>query len=393
MSRLSRSTLVVAMTALGVVACTGSDIGPTSVVAPSNPAFSAVKFWDANATTYWVEEAKSLTARRVVNPARLNVYLTLAQLRAAEDAEAIQPHPPTAAAIGAASAAVLKAFFPLDAAEIDDAFAQQCAAEPWPGAKHEDVALGTPLGVAAAARVLAYAASDRFGLANPGTPPTTPGHWLWNPGTTLVRGGYRARSFFLASDDEFRPGPPPAFGSPEYLAALAEVRQVSDTRTPEQLAIAQYWNTNQSPASSAAIVNVALELLRTHRRSDVESARILFQMFGAVFDSGIGCFDAKFTYWFIRPPQADPLITTPVGLPNHPSYPSQHSCAAGAWTGVLMAAFPEDADRLEALAQEAGLSRLYAGIHYRFDMDTGRALGRKVAAKAMAADLDAVAVR
>jgi len=392
MTRLSRSTLVIAMTALGLIACSGSDIGLTSVVAPSEPAFSAVKFWDANAAAFWMEEANALTARRAVPAVRLYAYLSLAQLRAAEDAEAIQPHAPTAAAIGAASAAVLKTFFPLDAAEIDDAFAQQCAAEPWPGAKHEDAVLGTPLGVAAAARVLAYAASDGFGLTNPGTPPTTPGHWLWSGGP-IQRGGLGARPFFLSSGNEFRPPPPPAFGSPEYLAALAEVRQISDTRTPEQLAIAQYWNTNQSPNSDAAIVDVAVELLRTHRRSDSESARILFRMFAAVFDSSVGCFDAKYTYWFIRPPQADPLITTPVGLPAHPSYPSAHSCASGAWTGVMMATFPEDADRLEALAQEAGLSRLYAGIHYRFDMDTGRALGRKVAAKAMAADLDAVAVR
>jgi hypothetical protein len=58
-----------------------------------------------------------------------------------------------------------------------------------------------------------------------------------------------------------------------------------------------------------------------------------------------------------------------------------------------MAAFPDERDRLESIAQEASLSRLYAGIHYRFDMVAGLALGRSVADKAMSADLDAVAVR
>ena len=77
----------------------------------------------------------------------------------------------------------------------------------------------------------------------------------------------------------------------------------------------------------------------------------------------------------------------------HPSYPSAHSCVSGAASGVLMAAFPEERDRLEAVAQEASLSRLYAGIHYRFDMVAGLALGRSVAGKATSADLDAVAVR
>jgi hypothetical protein len=392
MSSHGRSFLVAVLTSFGLAACAGSDGGPAAIVTSSQESRAAVKFWDANATANWTDLATSLTARRRVDVIRLYAYLSLAQLRAAEDAEAIKPSSPTSSAIGAASASVLSAFFPADVAEIEAALAAQLAAEPWPGAKHEDASVGTPLGRAAAARVLAFSASDLVGLTDPGTPPTTPGHWLWTGGP-IVRGLLGARPFFLGSRDEFRPGPPPAFGSPEYLAALAEVRQISDTRTPEQLAIAQAWNAGQGPNSNARVQNLAVELIRTHRRSDVESARILFRMDAAIFDALIGCFDAKYTYWFIRPPQADPLITLPIGLPPHPSYPSAHSCVSGAASGVLMAAFPEERDRLEAVAQEASLSRLYAGIHSRFDMVAGLALGRSVAGKATSADLDAVAVR
>jgi hypothetical protein len=392
MSSHGRSFLVAVLTSFGLAACAGSDGGPAAIVTSSQESRAAVKFWDANATANWTDLATSLTARRRVDAIRLYAYLSLAQLRAAQDAEAIRPSSPTSSAIGAASASVLSAFFPADVAEIEAALAAQLAAEPWPGAKHEDASVGTPLGRAAAARVLAFSTSDLVGLTDPGTPPTTPGHWLWTGGP-IVRGLLGARPFFLGSRDEFRPGPPPAFGSPEYLAALAEVRQISDTRTPEQLAIAQAWNAGQGPNSNARVQNLAVELIRTHRRSDVESARILFRMDAAIFDALIGCFDAKYTYWFIRPPQADPLITLPIGLPPHPSYPSAHSCVSGAASGVLMAAFPEERDRLEAVAQEASLSRLYAGIHYRFDMVAGLALGRSVAGKATSADLDAVAVR
>ena len=392
MSRHTRMLIIAAASALGLTACSGND-GPAAVLAPPRePAPAAVKFWDANAAANWNELATSLAARRPVNVARLYVYLSLAQLRAAEAAEAIKPHSPTSSAIGAASASVLESYFPADVAEIEGALAAQTAAVPWPGAKHQDAALGTPLGRAAAARVLAFSTTDLVGLTDPGTPPTTPGHWLWSGGP-IARGNLGARPFFLASPDEFRPAPPPAFGSPEYLAALAEVRQISDTRTPQQLAIAQSWNVGQGPSSNAIVENLAVELIRRHRRSDIESARILFRMNAAIFDALIGCFDAKYTYWFIRPPQADPLITLPIGLPPHPSYPSAHSCVSGAASGVLMAAFPEDRDRLEAVAQEASLSRLYAGIHYRFDMVAGLALGRSTAGKAIAADLDGVAIR
>ena len=60
-------------------------------------------------------------------------------------------------------------------------------------------------------------------------------------------------------------------------------------------------------------------------------------------------------------------------------------------TGLLMAAFPSERARLETAADEASMSRVYAGIHYRFDFTAGIALGRAAAAAALAADLDEVA--
>lgn len=392
--RLPKGRLVLTtLVALGVSAC--GSVGTEPRITPVQPAdanASAVKFWDVNASADWNERATSLASRRPINAARLYAYLSLAQLRAAEDAQtSARPHPPVAAAIGAASASVLDAYFPADVAEIEAALDAQEVAEPWPGDKHENWAAGEALGRAAAARILAYSAGDLFGLTNPGTPPIGAGYWLWSGGP-IARGGLGARPFFLSAGNEVRPGPPPAFGSPEYLAALAEVRQISDTRTPAQVAIAQYWNVNQSPASNAATNNTAVELIRRYRRSDVEAARILFLMNAAAFDAVIGCFEAKYFYWFIRPSQVDPAITLPIGLPPHPSYPSAHSCVSGSSFGVLAREFPNQRQEMAALADEASLSRLYAGIHYRFDMVAGLALGDAVAEKATRANLDAVAI-
>ncbi|HEX5575797.1 MAG TPA: vanadium-dependent haloperoxidase, partial [Gemmatimonadales bacterium] len=320
----------------------------------------------------------------------VDVYLALAQFRAAEAAgKGTQPHPPVSAAIGGASVAVLRVFFPLDVAELEAALDAQEAADPWPGDKHENFAAGEAIGRAIGARVNTFAQSDRVGLTDPGTPPVGPGYWIPNgPPVRLLLG---ARPFYLSSTDELRPVPPPAFGSAEFTAALAEVRQISDTRTAEQLALAQFWNVNQSPFSNAAFSALARELIVTYRRSDADAARTLFLMYSAGFDALIGCWDAKYAYWLIRPSQADPAITTPVGLPNHPSYPSGHSCVDGAFSGVLMDAFPSERDRLERTAQEASESRVYGGIHYRFDKLAGLALGRAAAAKARTADLATVA--
>jgi membrane-associated phospholipid phosphatase len=392
---MSKRALKFVLAAAALAGCNPDS--PTSPEVGEAPAFAAVKFWEAGATVAWNERATGLAASQPaalpLDVGRLYLYLSLAQLRAAEAAaESPGPHPPTSAAIGAASAAILNAFFPAKTAEIEAALDAQAAATPWPGGKHQDFAAGEAIGRAVAARVLTYAAADRIGLTNPGTPPIGPGFWLWTGGP-IARSGLGARPVFLSTGSEFRPAPPPAYGSAEFVSALAEVRHIADTRTAEQIAIANYWNVNQSPRSEAAMMALARELIVSHRRSDAEAARILFLMSGAAFDAIIGCFDAKYHYWFLRPVHADPGIVTVFPTPPHPSYPSAHSCVSGALTGVLAEVFPSERGRVEALAEEASLSRLYAGIHYRFDMVAGLELGRDVAAKAMDADLSAVAVQ
>ncbi len=408
MNHHARAIAVLAIATLAA-ACSEPNTEPTELdPAGADIAASSGRHADARATATWNELATSLADRVAIDQGRLYAYLGMAQFRAAEAADdndghgrghgghrhghhGRSEHLPVSAAIGGASAAVLSAFFPNNTGEIEAAMDAQEAAAAAAGGDTEDFSEAEATGREVGAEVMAYAASDRIGLADPGTPPIGDGYWKWSGGP-IIRGGYRARPFYLESDSQFRPAPPPAFGSPAYLTALGEVRQISDTRTAEQLAIATYWNLNQSGRRNATFNNKAVELIRKYHVSDARAARIMFLAGTAVFDASIACFDAKYAYWFIRPPQADPAITLPIGLPPHPSYPSAHSCVSGSMSGVLMAFFPRDAASLDAMSQEASLSRLYGGIHYRFDMDAGIALGRKVARKALRADLDEVAV-
>ena len=75
-----------------------------------------------------------------------------------------------------------------------------------------------------------------------------------------------------------------------------------------------------------------------------------------------------------------------VGKPNHPSYPSGHSCISSSAAAVLTTFFPEQRRELGAMVTEAGLSRMYGGIHYGFDIEAGQQLGRSVARFTMRAD-------
>jgi hypothetical protein len=376
------STMIFAMAAAIAAGACSDSVSPTGPHATDQISQTQVKYWDVGSSVRWNRLAISLYRSRGGNPLRANAYLSLGQYRAvlaAKDGKEGSMHPSPAAAAAGASVVLLKQFYPLDATTIDAELAAQRAETPWPGENNKDFAEGETIGRAAGAAVLAFAATDNFGVADPGLPPTTAGSWI-SSGAPIVRGGYGARAFFLASNNELMVPPPPAFGSADYLAALAAVRSLSDNRTPEQLAISRKW----APFGGPLYNDVASDLILKYKKNETEAARIYAYGNAAAFDAIIACFHNKFTYWFIRPSQADPLITTPIGLPNHPSYPSAHSCESGAWQTILTDAFPEERDMLAAMAREAADSREFAGLHYRFDNDQGRALGHAAAQLALA---------
>jgi hypothetical protein len=174
----------------------------------------------------------------------------------------------------------------------------------------------------------------------------------------------------------------------KLLAALQEVRHISDTRTPEQDSIAKFWASPGGAVVAQAYNNEigTDEIVRFHLK-EVEAAHVLALANMAAMDAFIACHDGKYTYWLIRPSQADPGIVLDIVLPNHPSYPSNHACVTGSTMAVLAHFFPSDAAHLNGLADEAGESRIFGGIHYRFDKDAGLTLGRTVAAYAIAHDV------
>lgn len=371
-----------------LVVASGCHDGPTSAPrrpiaeeAPSTTARAAATEASSTSTVRWNRRSVALFRARGGDVGRINAYLSIAQYRAVLAAQAERhgkSRPSPAGAAAGASVVVLEQFYPLDAAAIDAQLQAQRAESPLGTEINTDFAAGEAIGRAVAAAVLAWAASDNYGQTPPGTPPVGPGFWV-SSGAPIVRGGFGARPFFLTSESELRVPPPPAFGSAAFLADLAEVRAFSDSRTAEQLEIARKW----APFAGPVWNGVATDLLDKYHRSELESARVLAYANAAEFDAIIACWDSKFVYWFIRPSQADPGITLPIGLPNHPSYPSGHSCADGAWRGVLTDAFPSEWASIEKLEREGGVSRIYAGIHYRFDIDVGHAIGRAAARLAL----------
>ena len=98
----------------------------------------------------------------------------------------------------------------------------------------------------------------------------------------------------------------------------------------------------------------------------------------ARIDAVIACWDAKYAYWAIRPSQLDKTVPVLFPPPNHPSYPAGHGCNSAAGAEVLAYLFPDEAKYIQDKADEAGMSRIWAGIHYRSDVEVGLKLGRRV---------------
>ena len=170
--------------------------------------------------------------------------------------------------------------------------------------------------------------------------------------------------------------------------------------TPVQKRIARFYEGAEGTSLPAGIVvNVAhadvLEAATTEidaqRMSIPRIARALALLNVAMADAGISAWDAKFTYWNPRPENAirdlgldadwKPLLPTP----RFPAYPSGSAAYAGAAQQVMTYLFPAKAAEIKKRAEDQAVSRLYAGIHWRYDsisLDMGRKIGDLVVKRA-----------
>ena len=137
---------------------------------------------------------------------------------------------------------------------------------------------------------------------------------------------------------------------------------------------------------------IALREVQAHALSIPASARVFALLNVAQADAAIASWDCKYAYWSPRPINAIDDLGLAEGwksylpTPLFPSYVSGHSTFSAASSEVLGYLFPERLAELRAMAEEAGLSRIYGGIHFPSDntygLELGRAIGRRVVARA-----------
>jgi len=274
-----------------------------------------------------------------------------------------------------------------------------------------------------AGAVLAWSKKDHYSKtrgASRYTVDETPGRWVPTPpmyATAVEPHWMEIRPFVLDSAYELTCPKPPVFDVKNtnsiYYKALMEVKHTVDSLTEEQKHIADFWDDNPfkmnvtghvmyatkkfSPGGHwLNIVGIAAEKANADLHTTIAAYA---QTSIALFDGFISCWTEKFTSNYIRPETVinqlvdhnwQPYLQTP----PFPSYVSGHSTISAATAEVMTSYFGEmaftDTSSVEfgiksrsfssfrAAAQEASISRLFGGIHYRFDLNEGNILGRKV---------------
>lgn len=276
---------------------------------------------------------------------------------------------------------------------------------------------GQATGMAYASALITLRANDGSN-PSPGpayVPGNLPGQWRPTPpgnGAAAIPFWGNVTPFLLNSGSQFRPDAPPSLDSAEYLAAYNEVKDIgsfaSVSRTADQTASALFWDVSNGTTWN----RIGLDVIADDGLSTLENARVMAKLSTAIADSLIAGFDAKYAYNFWRPVTAiregdndgvagttgdvgwNPLFATPA----HPSFVSTHSTQSGAASSVLLSLVQDQAfcntiagetrcfDSIGQAGLDAMNSRLWGGIHFRFDNEIGFATGQAVAGWALSQD-------
>lgn len=275
------------------------------------------------------------------------------------------------------------------------------------------VAFGKNMGEA----IVDYALSDGQELCYENNFPTSfipaIGVGLWEPTPPAFQRALQpywgnVRPFLTQNVNGTLPPPPPAFStknSSPFWQETLEVYNTIQTLNPEQQIIADFWSddpgkTATPPGHSMAILN---QILERENANLAFAAQAFAKMGMGLHDAFISCWNAKYTYNLIRPitvihQHIDPDFDIPLNTPPFPEYPSGHSVQSGAAAQILTELFgnqytftdhthetrsdidgkPRSYSSFEDFAEEAAISRLYGGIHYRSAIELGVIQGKQV---------------
>jgi hypothetical protein len=212
--------------------------------------------------------------------------------------------------------------------------------------------------------------------------PIKKGDEYWRPANSHYRGLNfgSAKTWYLASSDEFVADTPPK-NMREWKAECDKIKKENTQLDEEKTQKVFEW-AGLTGLDAGSWERILQDYMDQNNVSIAAQLSIRALFLSALADSNAVSFHSKYTFWVKRPSQLDEEIEPMIRVPSHPSYPSAHSTISGTAVVVLTEIFPENAGQWNQLAEEAGMSRIWGGIHYPIDhragMKLGKAVGRKI---------------
>jgi hypothetical protein len=410
--------LALALSAAALIALGGASASSAKQQS-AGPPDSYVTNWDAVGSQAFSAAGLTPAEGHVIFAyVAIAVYDSVMAIEGGHEPFAIDVDAPEGASAEAAVAAtahrILRHYLPAQAGILDPAYTASLSTIPNGQAKTDGIAVGEEV----AALLIAQRAGDGFRAPVFYTPPNPPIPGVWIPtAPTPPIGTYLGlmRPFSLDSADRFRPGGPPALSSQKWARDYNEVKEIgsstSTTRTAEQTLAARFWA--EPPVQQAR--GSFRKLVLDHELDVADAARFMAMVSVTYADALIACFDAKYYYKFWRPITAiragdtdgndatvgDPSWSTLLAAtPNHPEYPSAHSCVTPAG-GLVVARFlgtprieltvpsltglgDRHFSRARDLEYEVSNARIWGGIHYRSAVEDGVEIGKKTANQVLA---------
>ena len=300
-------------------------------------------------------------------------------------------YPSEDAVVAAVSYKILSKLFPAENDYLYNKALEHGNTRLWSGANlKSDILAGGRLGEQVAEKMIAYSKGDNFDNAKDqdqnwqDKAKKIKNSWVSQDETKhapLLPLMGMVQTWFDKNEVLGNPQPPapPSLKSNEFKKDIDSVKAIGNTRTPEQKRIAEFWADGVGTFTPPGHWNkIAEELIRDQHFTELRTAKILQQLNRAQEDAAIACWATKYKYFFPRPTQVDKDIKNSLSVPNFPSYTSGHSTFSAAAALVLGHYFPKDSSRLKKMANEAGMSRIYGGIHYFCDNEGGKMCGEKI---------------
>jgi membrane-associated phospholipid phosphatase len=303
----------------------------------------------------WKEKAKYKRARPALD----------GELKPLVNAPATYSYPCEHTVTAAAAATVLAYFLPEKADSIIKIARAAGQSRIDAGVQYpSDVEAGWKLGEEVAKRIIDKAKNDGSVLKYTG--PVNQDRKKWTGKFAMGINLPLYAPIVIRSADQFRPAPPPDFA--KEMKELKDFKQTFNSK-----AIAFYWGSQSDTWTELA----GKKMFENGMMEDAPAvARVYTVLHTAYHDMAISVFDAKYTYWGIRPIQYDSTYVPLLQTPPFPGYPSGHAMGAGTSSAVLSYFFPADAHEFQQMAQACADSRFYAGIHFRTDNETALVMGK-----------------